>query len=250
LADFSVAGTSAKANLERKLKQLQQAAKGLTVVLDEFILGTNEFLADCDGLFTGVGSGNFYLMDLCRVVGRECMTEEAAERVGCCCGYAPLVNFGNVRVLADTIPAKQKERRLSLTETVTETSICSKAEDANHEFRAEVKSQLESLDRGDLLSEYEHNLVNRYCFSDPVSLCDTFDPADCTVGGGLVADAGYRRCQGSPCSKPDEATCCASTELPIEPEEKEYEESSKTGSSEAVTFNVFSAVLVLIACWH
>jgi len=61
-----------------------------------FLETATKFMEECQGLAVGWDSADHYLMDVCKVNGDKCLTQEDSSRVGCCCAYMPLQTFGEV----------------------------------------------------------------------------------------------------------------------------------------------------------
>merc|ERR1711998_272904 len=61
-----------------------------------FLETAEKFMADCQGLAVGWDSSDNYLMDVCKVSGDRCLSEDDSARAGCCCAYMPLQTFGEV----------------------------------------------------------------------------------------------------------------------------------------------------------
>lgn len=96
-----IGGNSARSQLLRDAREVNETAFELRAELAQAIPGLESFLENCNFLTTGVGPSSEYMLDMCSQTSMECIESEQGRHVGCCCGYNPIIKLGTEGVARD-----------------------------------------------------------------------------------------------------------------------------------------------------
>lgn len=83
---------------------VQDTGDELSSELVKNLQGVEDLVEHCSRLFTGVGSDQEYLLDLCSQTSTQCIESPTGRHAGCCCGYLPLLTLGLSTMPVHTIP--------------------------------------------------------------------------------------------------------------------------------------------------
>lgn len=87
-------GNSETEMLKDIANELDDQMKIVAESLEKSIKNFKENIKPCNDVFLKINEGNFFMKDICKVAGRNCLNYEESEHVSCCCGYVPLSDFG------------------------------------------------------------------------------------------------------------------------------------------------------------
>mmetsp|Transcript_49891 Transcript_49891/g.138593 ORF Transcript_49891/g.138593 Transcript_49891/m.138593 type:complete len:847 (-) Transcript_49891:236-2776(-) len=192
------AGGTARQQLDDAIATVEKAAKDLDAELSVTVDALESFVTDCNQLFTGVGSSNEYLLDLCSVTSTQCMDSASGRHAGCCCGYVPMLDLGKDSVPVDTIPGLSasmledntgKARVASswrrLGEVADQTyQICAESWNEAQPYVNAVTKKIRDLGYGELVDDVQAQLNIKY----PESSCEPASPGQ--GNGAGTGDSG------------------------------------------------------------
>ena len=144
LEDFTRNG-----NLKRDLRQaigdLRDAARNLDTTLSSNIPQLQDFVDQCGEMLLSTGPSQEYLLDICNQLTANCLPDEYAKHVGCCCGAVPLTGTFGIEATGG--------RRLQESDEVLD--VCAEAEQRNSDAIAARVAALRSDEAGrELLDDY------------------------------------------------------------------------------------------------
>merc|ERR1712187_171476 len=202
----------------------------------------DDLLNNCDRLFTGIGSDQEYLLDLCSQTSTTCIEKENARHAGCCCGYMPLLALGSQDTPVHTIPglsgslrdddaeiprARVAARRL---ETITPVfHTCAQSEKDSQTEVKEAEANVKQLGYDYLLTDEKAALHAKYpdYYSCPSQFtCEIQTGGTCTFLGGCDESRnaecrdGKCVCASGSCVAPSDPGKCISEAAAQEEHEK------------------------------
>jgi hypothetical protein len=196
--------TSDQAAVLEAAEAVKQTGQILEVTLQDAVAKVDHFIGECDGLFTGVGHNEEYLLDICSQVSTECLESTSARHMGCCCAYNPMASLGKENLSSVTIPGVHSEfmgarragaapRTLASTRV---TDICAESWTKSQDAVAQFDERIRELGGEELLQWQKDALAQTYpqlfC-ADSQSECDESQlvpvaPADCPNSGADIED--------------------------------------------------------------
>mmetsp|Transcript_49892 Transcript_49892/g.138601 ORF Transcript_49892/g.138601 Transcript_49892/m.138601 type:complete len:846 (-) Transcript_49892:236-2773(-) len=192
------AGGTARKLLDDAIEKVEKAAEDLDAELTVTVEALEGFVTNCNQVFTGVGSRDEYLLDLCSVTSTQCMDSASGRHAGCCCGYVPMLDLGKDSVPADTIPGLSasmledntgKARVASswrrLGEVADQTyQICAESWNEAQPYVNAVTKKIRDLGYGELVDDVQAQLNIKY----PESSCEPASPGQ--GNGAGTGDSG------------------------------------------------------------
>lgn len=226
-------GSGARFHLSQATDSLGKSSNELQDELDKAIPALDDLLNKCDRLFTGIGSEQEYLLDLCSQTSTTCIEKNTARHAGCCCGYMPLLALGSQNTPVDTIPglsgslldfdaetprARVAARRLETSTLVFHT--CAESEKDSEIQVNEAEANVKELGYEYLLADAEAALKAKYPdhYSCPLPefTCETQTGGTCGFMGGCHGSRnaecrdGKCVCGGGRCVAPSSPGRCIS----------------------------------------
>lgn len=221
-ASMKTSGTAYLA-IKQAVEDVKQKGSDLQTTLSESLGALDTLVTDCNKLFTGVGSSNEYLLDICTQTSTACVETDIGRHVGCCCGYSPLIALGRSTVPTATIDGLAASRFSSDTTGKTRTarrlatapySVCGEAYKISKPKVDEAHQQVQELGQEDLIQQHLIIMARRYpdqfgchfpgCMIDTGGTCSLFN---CDASRGPVECVnGKCQCQQGYCANPS-GTC-------------------------------------------
>lgn len=187
--------SGARFHLTKAADSLGKSSDELQAQLDVALPALEDLLTNCDRLFTGIGSEQEYLLDLCSQTSTMCIEKDTGRHAGCCCGYMPLLALGFQNVPVHTIPglsgslredpgaeiprARVAARRLKTSEPVFHT--CAESELLSKDQVDEAEANVKELGFDYLFTDVKVAKSAKY---PEYYTCPTSDTSTCAKNTG------------------------------------------------------------------
>mmetsp|Transcript_14534 Transcript_14534/g.25555 ORF Transcript_14534/g.25555 Transcript_14534/m.25555 type:complete len:890 (+) Transcript_14534:85-2754(+) len=152
-------------DLERAVDKVAQGGESLRATVNTQVVIYEEFLRDCNKLFTAEDQNKYFMLDICAQGNEECIEVPEAIHVGCCCGVNPLA-----LELTHHIDGKMPTRRLTdwlvdgtgvsdEDQGIDDFSICAESKKRSSAGIAAATARLQSMSHGsEALQQYNIDL--------------------------------------------------------------------------------------------